>query len=233
MFSINSILFGNLADIYILDYLIYNYFEEYLYTLLKKNGHEKILFWTNDLFSFDSGSINTFFPKDKKTELKKGPLGSINLYRKKELVLEKDLICFLNILNNKDLAKEKITIVFKDIHKLIAKYDNDSLNEGFEKLLENNKSNIFFAFSEKTKEAVLKIIDKYKLDFLDNIDEKNYIEIKYPNKKDIIDFFNYKRVCEKIFINMELVESKVDNYLIEKKQLSDIISEIGKYNFIL
>lgn len=233
MFSTNSILFGNLADIYILDYLVYNSFEEYLYKLLKKSGHEKILFWTNDLFSFDSESINTFFPKDKKTELKKGPLGSVNLYKKKELVLEKDLICFLNILSNEDLVKEKITIVFKDIYKLIAKYDNDFLNEGFKKLLENNKSNIFFIFTEETKEAVFKIIEEYKLDFLDNIDEKNYIEIKYPNKKDIIDFFNYKRVCEKISINMELVENKVDNYLREKKRLSDIFSEIGNYNFIL
>lgn len=233
MFEANSIFWGNVSDIYIWDCVIYNSFEKYFYQLLIKNHHQKILFWNDNLFSFDQQSINTILPQDIKNDLAQGPLGSTNLYKKAQKDLEKDLMCFLQTIKNKKLFDEKITIVFIDIHKYLDKYNVMHLNQEFKTLLKNNSLNIFFSFSEKTKEDLFSVIKHYKLDFLDNISEKNYIEIQPPTKDDLLTFFNYKRVYENIPINMELVENKIDIYLTQKKQLSDIISEVENKYFLV
>lgn len=233
MFAKNSVFWGNVSDIYILDYVIYDSFEKYFYHLLIKNHYEKILFWSNDLFTFEEQSISIIAPKEIKKELAQGPLGSTNLYKKAQNYLEKDLMCFFKMLKNKKLFDEKTTIVFKDIHKSLAKYNISYFNEEFKNLLENHNSNIFFVFSEKTKEGLVNIIKAANLDFLSAIDEKNYIEIKHPTKEAFLAFFNYKRVYENIPINMELVENKIDIYLTQKKQLSDIISEVENKYFLV
>lgn len=233
MFCKNSVFWGNVDDSYLLDYIFYDSFETYLYNLLIKNNYKKILFCYESVFSFEQKSINLLFPKDRQKNLTQGPLGASNLYKKNQTFVEKDLMCFLQTIKNNKSIDESTTIIFKDIHNLLAKYNTTYLNEEFKSLLENKNLTIFFIFSEKTKDSLATIISEHKLDFLNQLDEQNYVEIKHPNKNEILDFFNYKRVFENIPINMELVENKIDIYLTQKKQLSDMISEIEHKYFLV
>lgn len=217
IFSDSSILFGNIKDIYIEDYILFDNFDYYLYYKLKKQEYKNIVFIKDKIFSYD-GNVIKIVSQNKKN-IQNGPLGNILLDKKSNIFFDEKIKIqsFLELLENKN---NKITLVIY-INEILTKFDSNYLNIFFTKLIEENNHKVFFVIDVVSKNEIKKIIQEKNLSFLTLM--KKVKEFHLPKEDIILSFFNYFRLKNNKELNYDTLETEVKKLVDLKSKLSDIL----------
>lgn len=217
IFSDSSIIFGNIKDIYIEDYILFDNFDYYLYYKLKKQEHKNIVFIKDKIFSYDDNIIKIV--SQNKKNIQNGPLGNILLDKKTNIFFDEKvkIQSFLELLENKN---NKITLVIY-LEDILAKFDSNYLNIFFTKLIEENNHKVFFVMDVDSKNEIKKIIQEKNLSFLTLM--KKVKEFQLPKEDVILSFFNYFRLKNNKELNYETIETEIKKIVDLKSKLSDIL----------